>query len=418
MTATVHATLLDRQRLLRIADWLAFGVAVSLPWSTSATGVLLALWLVAILLTLDVRLVWREVASPAGGLPVVLWLVAAFGMLWAHVSWADRFGGLEGYDRLLVVPVLLAQFRRSDNGARVLYGYLGSAICLLLTSWAFGLIPALSSHGNFYGVPVKDYVVQSDEFLICGFALLGVAGQLGARRRWRAASILAAMGVLFLANLAFIFTSRTGMLVAPILVAALGWRLSGAKGMAIAGLTAAVLGPALWFSSPHLRDFALQSVSDVQAYSTTNAVTSSGMHIEFLRKSIEITKDAPVFGHGTGSIAAQFRRAAAGESGAEGVGSVNPHNQIFAVAIQLGAVGAIMLAAMWMAHLLLFRGGDAAAWIGTVVVIENVVSSAVNSHLFDFTQGWLYVFGVGVAGGIALRQGATAPPAPPPDATS
>jgi hypothetical protein len=26
-----------------------------------------------------------------------------------------------------------------------------------------------------------------------------------------------------------------------------------------------------------------------------------------------------------------------------------------------------------------------------------------NSHLFDFSQGWLYVFGVGVIGGTVLR---------------
>ena len=44
-----------------------------------------------------------------------------------------------------------------------------------------------------------------------------------------------------------------------------------------------------------------------------------------------------------------------------------------------------------------------------VVVIENVVSSTTNSHLFDFSQGWLYVFGVGVAGGIVLKKKDTAP---------
>jgi len=27
-----------------------------------------------------------------------------------------------------------------------------------------------------------------------------------------------------------------------------------------------------------------------------------------------------------------------------------------------------------------------------------------NSHLFDFTQGWGYVFGVGVAAGMVLKQ--------------
>ena len=35
--------------------------------------------------------------------------------------------------------------------------------------------------------------------------------------------------------------------------------------------------------------------------------------------------------------------------------------------------------------------------------IDNVVSSLFNSHLFDFGEGWLYVFGVGLTGGMMLR---------------
>jgi hypothetical protein len=58
---------------------------------------------------------------------------------------------------------------------------------------------------------------------------------------------------------------------------------------------------------------------------------------------------------------------------------------------------------MWIAHLLLFRGPGLAAWIGLVVVVQNVVGSAFNSHLFDFLQGWTYVVGVGVAGGMMLH---------------
>jgi O-antigen ligase len=104
-----------------------------------------------------------------------------------------------------------------------------------------------------------------------------------------------------------------------------------------------------------------------------------------------------------------------GERGASAVVTVNPHNQILAVAIQLGLVGAVVLAAMWIAHFLLFRGEGFAALVGALVVIENVVSSLFNSHLFDFTQGWLYVFGVGVAGGMALRRHRSAPDALPAD---
>ena len=58
---------------------------------------------------------------------------------------------------------------------------------------------------------------------------------------------------------------------------------------------------------------------------------------------------------------------------------------------------------MWFAHLFLFRGNDLAAWIGLVIVTQNIIGSLFNSHLFDFVQGWVYVIGVGVAGGMALK---------------
>jgi O-antigen ligase len=37
-------------------------------------------------------------------------------------------------------------------------------------------------------------------------------------------------------------------------------------------------------------------------------------------------------------------------------------------------------------------------------VIENMVSSLLNSHLFDFHEGWMYVLGVGIAGGMSLKE--------------
>jgi O-antigen ligase len=58
---------------------------------------------------------------------------------------------------------------------------------------------------------------------------------------------------------------------------------------------------------------------------------------------------------------------------------------------------------MWLSHSWRFTTQTLAAWIGLVVVVQNVVSSLLNSHLFDFHEGWLYVLGVGVAGGMSLR---------------
>ncbi len=325
-------------------------------------------------------------------------------MLWAGVSWAERIDGLGGYHRLLVIPLLLAQFRRSDRGAFVLYGFLASALCLLLASWTFALIPGLASHGKAYGVPVKDYISQSGIFLICAFGLVGAACDFARERKWIVVLALLCLAGLFIANIAFVVTSRTVFLVAPLLVAAIGYRQLGWKGVLAAGLAAAALAGVLWLQSSYLRERTFHSFDELRAYLDTGAVNSTGLHVEFLKKSLQMIADAPVIGHGTGSLADQFRRAAVGETGAAAVASVNPHNQIFAIAIQLGVVGAVVLLAMWLAHFMLFRGGGLTAWIGMVIVIDNVAGSLANSHLFDFGQGWLYVFGVGVAGGMVLKK--------------
>jgi O-antigen ligase len=397
---------LDRKRVAQLADWAAVGVAVSLPWSTSATSILLVLWLVALLPTLDVAMVRREVETAAGGLPVLLWLLAALGMLWADVSWADRIHGLGGFHRLLVIPLLLAQFRRSEHGAWVLYGFLASAVTLLFVCWALVLAQVQSwpNHLHAYGVLVKDDIAQSTVFLICAMVLIWhVCDKLG-ERKWWTALWSALLAVLFVAYMTFVVRSRAAIAVAPLLVLLLGWRQFRWKGLVTACITGTVLATGLWATSQSLREFLFVSIQQAEAYGATKADNSIGEHIEFLRKSATFVREAPLIGHGTGSIADLFRRSAIGQSGAVGVATVNPHSQIFGVAIQVGLAGAAVLLAMWIAHYFLFHTAGWTAWVGTVVVVENAISSLAHSHLFDFTHGWLYVFGVGVVGGMMLRQ--------------
>jgi O-antigen ligase len=68
--------------------------------------------------------------------------------------------------------------------------------------------------------------------------------------------------------------------------------------------------------------------------------------------------------------------------------------------VQWGLLGCFMLYAMWYFHLMLFRAPNLTAWIGLIVVGQNILSSLLNSHLFDFHEGWIYALGVGVAGGM------------------
>jgi O-antigen ligase len=145
-------------------------------------------------------------------------------------------------------------------------------------------------------------------------------------------------------------------------------------------------------------------VTELRSYEKNDAFNSTGLHIDFLIKSFSIVEMAPIFGHGTGSIPEQFQKMTSSDGGSSSIATVNPHNQTFGVAIQIGLLGVAVLIAMWFAHFMLFWGSSLTAWVGTVVVVQNIVSSLFNSHLFDFSEGWLYVFGVGVVGGMILRE--------------
>jgi len=134
-----------------------------------------------------------------------------------------------------------------------------------------------------------------------------------------------------------------------------------------------------------------------------DTVTSAGERIAFWEKSIRFMEAAPLIGNGTGSINGLFAKAAVGTEGALAVLSTNPHNQTFAVGIQIGLVGIALLWAMWIAQIVRFWKPGLLAWIGLVVVAQNIVGSLFNSFIFDFTEGWIYAVGVGVMAGVVRR---------------
>lgn len=402
------AARIDRAQFALAADVAAALLAVSLPWSTSATGILAVLWLVLLLPTLDLPRARAAFGEPAAVLPVLLWGLAILGLLWGDVAWMERLAGVGGYNKLLALPLLILQFRHSPRGHWVLAGFVASAVALAALSWLLVLLPGLPWRGKDPGIPVKDYLSQSAFCMIAGFALLGAAVDLWRRGRVRLAGGAALTAAVLIANIVYVATGRTALVVIPILMLLLAGKAFGWRGMIGAAVIGAALASLAWASSPYLRERVLKVFDEVQAYRTQDAITSSGLRLEFWRKSVGFVAQAPVLGHGTGTMPDRFRRAALEGGGAASVAAVNPHNQYLAVAIELGLVGAAVLVAMWLAHLALFLGGGLPAWTGLVIVVQNMVSGAFNSHLFDFTHGWIYVVGVGVAAGMVLRARAPA----------
>ena len=391
-------------RLELVADGLVVAVAVSLPWSTSATAIFAVLWLLALIPTLHWADIRHELARPSGGLPVLLVVLGISGMLWADVTLLERWKGLDSFFKLLAIPLLFIQFRRSVRGHWVFAGYLFSCIALLVATTIVMAIPSLAlSLLHFDNVLVKNGATQSGEFVTCIFGLIFLASDGIEKRRWQWVIGIMIILIAMLANILYASTGRTALVVILVLLVLFAIKKLNRRGAVLAFGSAMLIGIIGWSSSSYLRMRTEAIWTEIQRYEATNERTSSGERIEFWKKSIAFVRDAPVIGHGTGSIHLLFEKAAIGQTGTAGVAAANPHNQTFAVAIQLGLVGVVVLWAMWIAHLLFFRGSSLAEWIGLVVVVQNVVGSLFNSHLFDFVQGWVYVVAVGVAGGAVKR---------------
>ncbi|WP_258769651.1 O-antigen ligase [Bradyrhizobium arachidis] len=385
-------------------DVFAILTAASLPWSTSLAAIFNAALLVCMVPFLDVRSFVQSLKRPICAAPIALFLLALVGTLWSDAPWGARFYAVNPTVKLLVLPVLLYHFERSSRGHLVFIAFLVSCALLSVMSWLVAFYPGLSMKPDFErGIFVKNYIDQSQEFTLCAVALAYPIVLLLREKRFWLAGLLTAVALSFLANMAFVVVSRTALVTVPIMLAVfallhLKWRSI----LIIAGALVAISLLA-WQTSSQLRNTVETFSSQYRLYKEQGISTSVGLRLEFWRKSLGFFAEAPIKGHGTGSTRRLFELAATGDrdqASSEIIG--NPHNQTLNVAVQWGVIGVVILYAIWMLHLLLFRGDGLGNWIGLLVVVQNIFTSLFNSHLFDFHEGWMYVLGVGIAGGMVL----------------
>jgi O-antigen ligase len=385
--------------------------AASLPWSTTAVSVFMLLWLIVVLPTIRWPAFFEALHAPASYLPLAFFALAFAGLFWTADSWPVGFQGLLPVTKLLAVPLLLYHYERSERGHWVLFAFLAACVLLMGVSWVTYFADWKPSPGGVAGVPVRNYIDQSHELALCLFVMAPLVVSLAANghRAWTFA--LAAVMLGFYLDMRFVATSRTAFVYFPILLILFAVKYLNRRRAVYFLLFAAVIEFAVMFSSPYLRDRVGRTVEDykvdrdttVGRGTDTAASTSNGLRLAYWRVSIRSISEAPFFGHGTGSTQQLFSREAEGKSGEWGNIIRNPHNQTLYVAIQWGVLGCLVLYAMWYFHLQLFRGSFFASWIGLVIVVQNFISSLLNSHLFDFHEGWVYVLGVGVAGGMVAR---------------
>ncbi|MBR1133256.1 O-antigen ligase family protein [Bradyrhizobium iriomotense] len=406
---------LKPQSWIFYADLLAVLTAAMLPWSTTGFYILLGFWFVVqvpLVPTRDVPTFLHLLSRPICLWPLAIFLTAVLGTLWADVPWQARLLGIKPVAKLLAIPFLLYHFQHSRRGAWVFIAFLASCALLMGLSWIVLFVPPLKlATTASAGVPVKNYIDQSQEFALCMVAIAPCIAILYKRHRYAAAVACGILALGFLANMAFVVSARSALIYVPVLLIVFALKYLEHRQSMLLFAAIAITAVAIWFTSPNLRSRVKDISIEFQFYEQNipieeahkqNLPFSTGLRLEYWRKSLSFFASAPFFGNGTGSIEGLFERDAIGKTGLAIEVTRNPHNQTLNVAVQWGMIGIIALYAMWLSHLFLFRGDGFANWVGLLVVVQNLASSLVNSHLFDFHEGWIYVLGVGIAGGMSL----------------
>ena len=386
----------------RMADHLAVLMALSLPWSTTIFGVFTVLWLITVVTVTDARSIRLQFRRPACWLPVALFCLAALGMLWADGPWAAGIHAVGSMVKLLAIPLLMHQFERSEKGLTVFLAFLASCTVLLALSWLSWFEPRMIlTSDKIPGVPVKNWITQGVEFVLCIFGSAALAIATWRRQRRYAAAGFALLGAAFFLNMTLVASSRTALVSLPVLLLVSTLRYIKWRDALVLYLTIAVAAVLTWFLAPNLRE-RIGSIQQ-QYMLSQRQQTSVGLRLEYWTKSLKFIRSAPLAGHGTGSIRGLFEREAVGKTVTGDQVVANPHNQTLYFAIEWGVIGVILLYAMWITHFLMFTEKRWISWLGIIVVSQNVLGSLFNSHLSDYVEGWIYVIGVGVAGGMVSK---------------
>lgn len=382
----------------RAAQWAAVALGVSIPISTALDNVLLVLVLAGWLLAGH----YRETLRCAGSSRTVLAALLLYGLLLAGTLYGERDAGdaaqtLGKYRDLLFIPLFAALLREAPLRRLALQGFAASLVLVLVLSYFVAA-----------GVPFPHWIAQGDtsnpvvfkQYLTHGillafgaflFAELAFAASTpGQRALWVLAALFAAANVLLMVQ------GRTGHLVLVALALYLGYGWRRWRGLAISGAAVAATVAALIYVPGTFQErYGLATGDHASTRASRWAQVSNQQRMDFYRASLDIIREHPLLGVGTGGFPLAY---AEKTRGTDATSTRNPHNEYLHIAVQLGAVGLAALLWLFLQH---WRESSRLASplecrLSRGFLLAIVVACLFNSLLLDHTEGLLYAWLTGV----------------------
>jgi O-antigen ligase len=334
------------------ARWLCIGIGFAVPISVFLDSVLLVALLLAWLVGGQWQERWTVIrANPVAVAVLVLLALLAVGMSWGDASFMDSVSYLRKYQNLLLIPVAVTIMRNHEDRDRAMMAFTWAMLLILLLSFGLGLglVPRLRLFVKDLGDPgnavvFKQHITQT-LMMSVAFALFveHARARIGWRRlAWGLAALAAAADILLLVR------GRTGYvtfaaIVVYLCIGALRWR-GVAAGI---GLLAFAFGLAYSVPGPFKHRIDMTIAEAHQWELGNRAGTSVGYRLDYYANTLEIIREHPLVGTGTGGFPEAYRRQVAIHGGSE---IRNPHNQYLLITAQLGVLGLAALLFVFVQH--------------------------------------------------------------------
>jgi O-antigen ligase len=391
----------------RAARWSGIALGFSIPISTALGSVLSAIVLAAWLASGRYR--EKSVAikrNPVALAALMLFAILMIGVFYGDASAKEAGRFLTKYADLLLIPVLVTLFRGADARRAGIYALAGALLATVLFSYALraGMPrPGWFVEDLFFHVPFKHKLTHSVLVAFAAFLLFQLALSARtprARLGWLAASLLSVI------NVAFVVPGGTGYVVFGTLLLYAGYALRGYLGLLAMMVVGALFAVLIYQASDSARERVDRALQEYSAWTTGDPSlamaprpgveqSSIGQRLTFYRETLQIIRDHPLVGVGTGGFPKAYAETVR-ECGPFEVR--NPHNEYLLVMAQNGVVGLLLLLYLfWRTWQLAPRlATPFETHLARGLVLMIAAGCLVNSFLLDHTEGLLFAWMTGL----------------------
>jgi len=363
----------------------------TIPLWTSPTEILLGVLLLCWLLSGGFAAKWKTIRhNKVVVSALAVFAVFAIGLTYTTAPLPEAVGTLLKFRKLLYVAVFVTIF--ADARTRD-YSIRAFEIAMLITLAASFLMYwgwLRTKYGTSLDCAVfKSHITQSVFMAFLVVVLACRARSSTGRLRWLYGGII----LLAVYNVFFMVQGRTGYLVILALACLLMFRWKGARAAGLAaGLVVCLVAlPYNCSSRVNQRvNLAITEAVDYFYLQRDTVASSIGRRLLLYRTSIQIIRQHPLLGTGTGSFPVEFEKMPENKGKPS---TSTPHSEYFNVLVQTGLLGlAVFLYWFYTKWRYSLRLHWELGTLAQALIVAYLVGSLFNSLLRSSDEGWFYCY--------------------------